>query len=470
MSSRKAGAIVFATLLLSYVWFFQGGGYNPNSRLALTRAVIERGTLAIDAYPVTGDWAEHAGRRYTNKAPGFSFLAAPAWALTQPLAPEPAGIALSRRAWLVSAAVNALPAAFLGWLLFGVLGRLGAGSERLRAAAALTYGLGTLAFPYATAFYAHQPAATAGFAAFAALLAADGSPRGRLLAAGAGAAAGLAVTLEISCALVAAGLGVWLLADPRRRRHLPLYVAGGLPFALALGLYTAAAFGSPWSLWIEHANPEVEVRVDGRLFGAPSLRDALALLVSRYRGLFYTSPVLLLAFAGWPRLRRAQPGVAALCAALPLAFLLLVSSFHARYGGWAPGPRYLVPALPFLFVPVAFALGRWPRIGALLATLSAASMLVLTSVAVEIPAGFADPLLDFALPRFMTGELSVNPQPLDVPLPPESYGRVGEALPNGASFNLGELLGASGLSSVAPLVAGWCIAIGVLATGRRRGL
>ena len=35
---------------------------------------------------------------------------------------------------------------------------------------ALLYGMGTLAFPYATACYAHQPAAVCGFAAFAALL------------------------------------------------------------------------------------------------------------------------------------------------------------------------------------------------------------------------------------------------------------------------------------------------------------
>ena len=469
MSSRTAGALVFATLLLSYTWFFQGGGYNPNSRLALTRALVERGTLAIDAYPVTGDWAEHGGRRYTNKAPGLSFLAAPAWVLAAPLAPEPAGAALSRRVWLVNAAVNALPAALLGWLLFGVLGHLGAGSARLRAAAALSYGLGTLAFPYATAFYAHQPAAAAAFAAFAALVAADVSSRARLLATAAGAAAGLAVNLEISCALVAAGLGVWLVADPGRRRHLPFYVAGGLPFALALGLYTTAAFGSPWSLWTEHANPAIQVRVDGQLFGAPSLGNALALLVSRYRGLFYTSPVLLLAFAGWPQLRRAQPGVAGLCAALPLAFLLLVSSFHAWYGGWTPGPRYLIPALPFLFVPVAFALGRWPRIGAVLTALSVASMLVVTSVAVEIPDSVADPLLDFALPRFLTGEFAVNPQPLDMRLPPASYA-LGEAQPNGASFNLGELLGASGFASIAPLVASWCVAVAALALGRRRTL
>lgn len=469
MSSRTAGAIVFATLLVSYAWFFQGGGYNPNSRLALTRALAERGTLSIDSYPVTGDWAEHDGKRYANKAPGLSFLAAAAWPLTSPLAPEGRGEALSRRAWVLNVAVNALPAALLGWLLFTSLGLLGAGNPQLRAAAALTYGLGTLAFPYATAFYAHQPAATAGFAAFSALLAGEGASHPRRLAVIAGACAGLAVTLETSCALVALGLGAWLLFHPARRALVVPFVVGGLPFALALGVYNAAAFGSPWTLWVAHANPAVEVRVDGQLFGAPSLENALALLVLPYRGLFYTSPILLLAFAGWPSLRRTRPGVALLCAGIPLAFLVLVSSFHAWYGGWAPGPRYLVPALPFLFVPVAFGLARWRPVSIVLAAGSVACMLVVTSVAVEIPAGFANPLLDFALPRFLAGDFAANPQLLDVRLPPDGYG-TGRAPINGASFNLGELAGARGLASIAPLVAAWCAAGLALVLGRRRSV
>jgi len=467
MRSRTAGALVFATLFLSYAWFFQGGGYNPNSRLALTRALAEHGTLSIDAYPVTGDWAEHGGRRYANKAPGLSFLAAPVWPLTASIAPEGRGFGLSRRAWVVNLAVNALPAALLGWLLFTALGLLRAGSPRLRAAAALAYGLGTLAFPYATAFYAHQPAAAAGFAAFTALLAGEGASRPRHLAVVAGACAGLAVTLETSTALVVLGLGAWLVLDPRRRGLLLPFVIGGLPFALALGAYNATAFGSPWTLWVAHANPAVEVRVDGRLFGAPSLGNAVALLVMPYRGLFYTSPVLLLALAGWPLLWRTRPGVSLLCAGIPLAFLVVVSGFHAWYGGWAPGARYLVPALPFLFVPVAFGLPRWPAVSWPLAAVSIACMLVITAVAVEIPADFANPLLDFALPRFLAGEVAVNPQLLDVRLPPATYG-TGQAATNSASFNLGELAGLHGLIGLAPLVALWAAAGFALALGGRK--
>ena len=79
---RRTAALVFVTLFVSYAWFFQGGGYNPNSRLALTRALVGSHSLAIDAYPHSGDWAEFAGHRYTNKAPALSFLAAPVWALS----------------------------------------------------------------------------------------------------------------------------------------------------------------------------------------------------------------------------------------------------------------------------------------------------------------------------------------------------------------------------------------------------
>lgn len=459
---RRVGALVFATLFCSYAWFFQGGGYNPNSRLALTRAVAERGTLAIDAYPVTGDWAEFGGRRFANKAPAFSLLAVPVWAA---LAGDASGEALSRSAWAANVATNALPAALLGWLLFHVLGELQLGGAAPRAWAALLYGLGTLAFPYATAFYAHQPAAVFGFAAFAALLGAHPS-RGRALLAG--AAAGLAVSLELSAALVALALGGWLLVDPRRRRLAPSYVLGGLPFALALGAYNAAAFGSPLSFWFQHANPEVEVRVSGALFGLPSALTALELLALPYRGLFFTSPVLLLGVLGWPALRRRHAAPALVCAAVPVAFLLLLSSFNAWYGGWAPGARYLVPALPFLALPLACGLARWPRLGAALGAYSVGCMLAFTAVAVEVPAGFANPLRDFALPRLLEGELSVNPQTLDAELPPDSYA-TGRAPRNDASFNAGELWLARGWPSLLPLLAVWGAAALALERARRAG-
>ena len=76
--SRRAAWLVFAILFCAYAYFFQGGGWNPNSRLDLTRALAERQTIRIDAYRGnTADWARRDGHFYTNKAPGLSFASAP---------------------------------------------------------------------------------------------------------------------------------------------------------------------------------------------------------------------------------------------------------------------------------------------------------------------------------------------------------------------------------------------------------
>ncbi len=58
-------------LLVSYAYFYQGGGWNQNSRFALVRAMTERDTLQIDAYrEATGDRAVWNGHFYSDKAPG----------------------------------------------------------------------------------------------------------------------------------------------------------------------------------------------------------------------------------------------------------------------------------------------------------------------------------------------------------------------------------------------------------------
>jgi GNAT superfamily N-acetyltransferase len=70
--------ILAVALFAAYAWFFQGGGWNQNTRLALTRAVVEQQSLRIDATArvggrlVTGDYAERDGHYYSDKAPGSS--------------------------------------------------------------------------------------------------------------------------------------------------------------------------------------------------------------------------------------------------------------------------------------------------------------------------------------------------------------------------------------------------------------
>src|SRR4029078_8754745 len=79
---RRVSVPLFALVFGTYAYFYQAGGWNQNSRFDLTRAVVEQGTLSIDAFQEnTGDKALRDGHWYTDKAPGLSLLAVPAYAL-----------------------------------------------------------------------------------------------------------------------------------------------------------------------------------------------------------------------------------------------------------------------------------------------------------------------------------------------------------------------------------------------------
>ena len=77
-SVRRRAVILGGALLLSYAYFYQGGGWGQNTRLDLVRALVEQHTVFIDDYADnTGDLACANGHELLDKAPGTSFVAAP---------------------------------------------------------------------------------------------------------------------------------------------------------------------------------------------------------------------------------------------------------------------------------------------------------------------------------------------------------------------------------------------------------
>ena len=77
-SHRKAAFLLAVVTLFSFSYFYEGGGWNQNSRFDLLRAIVERHTLQIDAYHEnTQDKAHFQGHYYSDKAPGLVFLAVP---------------------------------------------------------------------------------------------------------------------------------------------------------------------------------------------------------------------------------------------------------------------------------------------------------------------------------------------------------------------------------------------------------
>src|SRR5579885_1657854 len=160
-SSRwKAAILVGAVSFFSFIYFYEGGGWNQNSRFDLLRAIVEQHTLRIDAYHEnTQDKAHFQGHYYSDKAPGLVFLAVPMAFVTRPVMRMVGVDPLSARgeyvlSYVVSAAAVALPTALAVMCLFFLGLRFGAGLTGA-AFGALAMGVGTPIWAYGSLFWAH---------------------------------------------------------------------------------------------------------------------------------------------------------------------------------------------------------------------------------------------------------------------------------------------------------------------------
>ena len=463
MLRRRVSVPLFALVFGTYAYFYQAGGWNQNSRFDLTRAIVEQGTLSIDAFQEnTGDKALRDGHWYTDKAPGLSLLAVPAYALVHAVR---AG-AVVAGSYLGTVCAVALPSALAALQLFA-LGRLIGLSAAWSAALTLAYALGTLALPYSTIFYGHQLSAALGLSAFALVW----RRRAPMLA---GLLLGLAVAVDYTSVVLVIAVMGYAVVKLRARGVLWL-IAGGVPIALALGAYHAAAFGHPLALPYEFVLQEH--RRMGWFMGiaAPDPRVMGALLVGPYRGLFFGSPWLVAGIPGLAVLaRRGFRAEAITCGGIVLAYLLLNAGLVDWHGGWAMGPRYLIPAVPFLAVGAMGLVLAWPAgtparrmlagVGGAAVAVSFALMLMGTAVRPDVPLTIARPFTQFVIPSFWHGRVARSNHAID-----------GEGVSGvRAAWNLGHLVGLDRLPTLLPLAAwmaltGWWLARAVRAEDEASG-
>ena len=486
-------------LAVSYAYFLPKPAWNEISRFDLVKALVERRSVNIDPdHPTTADKAHLDGHYYSDKAPGASLLATPAYAgylawLKLRGAPRPQWLFESQlrrpdlgpppmpapgehrpvvfndaflRAVYVCNLFTGVPAgAACVVLLFLFLARGGVAPDRALASA-LALGLGSPLFAYATMFFGHVLAGGFLFAAFAALSPAfehDGRfgrwstlwGPGRLLVAG--GLLGMAVLTELPAALAAALLAgyAWLRLEPGGRlRGLGLLAAGALPPLAALAAYHTAAFGHPLRTGYAYVvYPTFAAGMAQGWFGISWPRPAAlaGMLFGRSRGLLYVSPVLALGFVGLLRgLWRPDPDGRAggqrralvVSLAVVAALALLNAGYYMWWGGAALGPRHLVPALPFLAMglPLAFAQQRrwWIVCGTLLA-ISVLNQLAAVAVSPLVPYG-PDVLVEHVWPRLLAGRVAILP----------------------GATNVGLLLGLRGWTSLLPLLALWAFGLAAI--------
>jgi hypothetical protein len=263
---------------------------------------------------------------------------------------------------------------------------------------------GSMLLVYSTLLFGHVLAALFAFAMFT-LVRPPNASTGHLIAAG--VLGGLTVLTEFPVAVVVA---VITLGAFFRHRARALYVvAAGVPAAAALALYNLRLFGNPLVFsyqWTGYSGPREEAKAFVENFYGPTLERFFHVLISP-RGLLIATPVVLVALAGlvlmWKRGSRFDAGVAA---SAFIAMLCVQGSWANSYAGGA-GPRYLVPALPFLVAPLAVAWRRWRLLTGVLAAVSIITMVAATLVEPQMGTNH-EAGLRYWLQQGLSGDLEPN--------------------------------------------------------------
>lgn len=392
--------VVVVLVAIAGAWLIQPPGANQTAHyvsiqsLATGHHNVDR--LARDALDLS--WSD--GHYHAAKSPGLDMLLAPVaiafgkagvkfdntppstWLQKE----NPAVPATARDIWLLTLFGSLLPAIALMLVVAVEAERLRPGTGPI---AAVTIGAGSLMLPFSTLLFSHALSATLGFAAFTLLARTgrDASPRFRRMAL-AGLLLGFAIVTEYPLGLLALVSFVFIAMQTNRLRKLIAFCAGGIVGVLPQLGYAWWAFGSP--LHSTYAGAVLEPGKSGHdvlganaagFFGItkPDFHALLELLFSG-RGLFVVTPIAAVGIVGLVELaRHGQRAYAFAGLATFVAFLAYDCAYWIPFGGATPGPRFLVPVLPFLAVGAAVAWGSMRRVVAPLLVASVATLVVETS-------------------------------------------------------------------------------------------
>ncbi|TMD02618.1 MAG: glycosyltransferase family 39 protein [Chloroflexi bacterium] len=336
-------------LLVLLLYVVTGSGHIQTIDFQLEQDVAQR---IVHLHNFTTQWpiirgagavAGVDGQHFAPHGLGMSLLLVPLTLLTDAVRPGDTAAAN-----FVASFVDAILAAATAVVLFLLARDLGA-RTRVALGTALILAVATLEWPYAHALF---DVTATGFLILVAVFAAHrfALRGGAGWLALSGGALGGAVLVRTQSVIVVPALAAYVLWTARPagpRRVLGAAAAWGLP--LAAGMATVG-----WYNWVRFANPFNDGHGDdpNTSFHTPLLEGLSGLLASPGKSLLLFSPVLLLAILGIPRFTRRHRALAITSLAIVAVNLLLNAKVTNWTGDDAWGPRFMVPVLALMLLPV----------------------------------------------------------------------------------------------------------------------
>jgi hypothetical protein len=343
---------IFGIYLLSSSWRFPVGG-DGRATLATSRSLLTHRTLAVDAgFASDEGFGPRAkigvdGRAYTKAGLGLPIAELPFVAiglLLSTLAGLPEAQTLAR----VLSLLNPLVSASAAMVVYGLCQTVGC-SPLTALSAAIAYAFGTLAWVYA-GVDGTEPLQAWCLALSLLLLIRYRSERHAWLLSGSSVALAYAiVTKPANGVLVPAfglyALSAWRVQHRSLKETVPVMMRFASPLAICV-LFLA------WLNWFRFGSV-LETGYEPHAFMNHFVDGIYGLIFSFNKGIVFYAPLLVLAPVGLWIMRRSQRGEAALIAGAALTYVSLFAKFYNWGGGWSWGPRYLMPIVPLLMVPVA---------------------------------------------------------------------------------------------------------------------
>lgn len=359
--------LFFALLVLCYAFFLEPAGTNTISRYDMVWA-LAHGTAIIDPlHKNTIDVSYYHGHYYSPRSIGLSLLALPAFAIVQAIMRNPpvnhptmdVAVPLINLLTVVPIAIIAT----IVFYRFVLRLRPTLANTPIPLVATTAFALGTLEYPFAVSFFSHAAGGGLIFCGFYLLYRASRSPHPIRYVLPAGLLVGFAVITEYPTAVIMLVLCAYVLAifPGRRLQMLILFGLAMAPSALVLAWYDWFAFGNPFHISYDSVVGQQFSGQHSGLFGINVPQPAgLEQILAWPRGLLVESPFLIFVVFGFIRWWRgaARPSAELLvCLAISIVYPLLIASYYLPMGGQnLPGPRLLVPMLPFSCLALAWAL------------------------------------------------------------------------------------------------------------------